>query len=324
LIALVGCEEPFRPGHDLLKRLAGLDVSPSSCRRVSEAAGDDLKEWHRQGGAVTPPPAPPWDFRLRDEAGRPTAATVAYVGLDQFAVPTLAADGRTVAWRMLYAGVVYDPAKRHHWYVADFDREAVAATLRRYACAANVSRAAQVVALTDGGNGLEALLRSGLSDGLVFVLDFWHASQHLHEWAGTRFGRDSPAAHAWAAACVGLLRLEGGVALVQRLRAETLPEGAGEEVREGHRKLVGYFEANQHRTDYPSYRARGWDIGSGPVEAECKVLGGRLKRAGAKWLEAGAEDVAGLRALYQSGDGLWDAFWKQRRQRRAAAGYPRK
>jgi hypothetical protein len=67
--------------------------------------------------------------------------------------------------------------------------------------------------------------------------------------------------------------------------------------------------------DYPAYRARGWDVGSGPTEAGCKVLGGRLKGAGMRWCASGSEQVAALRALYASGDGLWDAFWDQRRQR---------
>src|SRR5262249_36617731 len=107
-------------------------------------------------------------------------------------------------------------------------------------------------------------------------------------------------------------------ALLARLAKEDLPADACEEVQEEWRRLRGYFEANEHRTDYPEYRRRGWDIGSGPVEAECKVLAGRLKHGGMKWLETGAEEVAGLRALYHSGDALWDAFWEQRRQRLAS------
>lgn len=64
--------------------------------------------------------------------------------------------------------------------------------------------------------------------------------------------------------------------------------------------------------DYPTYRAQGWDIGSGPTEAGCKVLGGRLKGSGMRWTESGSAEVAALRALYASGEGLWDAFWQER------------
>jgi hypothetical protein len=75
------------------------------------------------------------------------------------------------------------------------------------------------------------------------------------------------------------------------------------------RKLIGYFANNEHRTDYPGYRSHGWDIGSGPTEAACKVVGARLKGSGMRWLEEGAAQVAPLRALYQSGTDVWDAFW---------------
>jgi hypothetical protein len=64
--------------------------------------------------------------------------------------------------------------------------------------------------------------------------------------------------------------------------------------------------------DYPAYRAKGWDIGSGPTEAGCQVLGGRLKGSGMRWAEAVSAEVAALRALYASGEGMWDAFWQGR------------
>ena len=80
-------------------------------------------------------------------------------------------------------------------------------------------------------------------------------------------------------------------------------------MREGLRQLIGYFENNEHRTDYPRYRANGWDIGSGPTEAGCKVIGERLKGSGMRWVEDGAGTVATLRALYVSGGKVWDGFW---------------
>ena len=105
----------------------------------------------------------------------------------------------------------------------------------------------------------------------------------------------------------------GSVALVEWLRGQELP-AAGEELR----RLVGYFEGNAHRTAYPEYRAAGWDIGSGPTEAGCKVVGARLKGSGMRWCEAGAEQVGAMRALYESGPALWDGFWASTQERRAA------
>ena len=62
--------------------------------------------------------------------------------------------------------------------------------------------------------------------------------------------------------------------------------------------------------DYPGYLAKGWQIGSGPVEAACKqVVGQRLKGSGMRWGEAGADAACHLRALYRSEASQWDAFW---------------
>ena len=65
----------------------------------------------------------------------------------------------------------------------------------------------------------------------------------------------------------------------------------------------------------PSYRAQGWQIGSGPVEAACKtVIGQRMKGSGMRWGHEGADAVCHLRALLLSEKGQWDAFWAHRRK----------
>lgn len=123
--------------------------------------------------------------------------------------------------------------------------------------------------------------------------------------------RDETARAAWSAQAKGILYEQGGAALLTHLRDVPLPARAGDAVREALRKLVGYFENNRHRTDYPTYRQKGWDIGSGPTEAGCKIIGARLKGSGMRWVEDGAATVATLRALYVSGSKLWDGFWEQ-------------
>ena len=86
---------------------------------------------------------------------------------------------------------------------------------------------------------------------------------------------------------------------------------AGEVLRE----TVGYFENQVHRMDYPSYVAKGWQIGSGPAASACKaVVGQRLKCAGMRWGEQGADGVCHLRALFLSERGQWDAFWASYRK----------
>ncbi len=36
--------------------------------------------------------------------------------------------------------------------------------------------------------------------------------------------------------------------------------------------MVTYFRNQHHRMDYPAYLAKGWQIGSGLMEAGCKLV----------------------------------------------------
>lgn len=302
LVCLAGALVSFRDASDdLLRRFCGLRVSAGVVRLAAEEAGQRLQQQQRQGHIVAPLPQP-WDFTLD---GR--SATAAYVGLDAFSVPMQLPGGQKADHRMLYTGTLYTPDKKQTHYLVDFDLDGLAAQLRQAATALGLAAADQVLALCDGGNGLEEALRRHFWDGLLCILDWYHASQHLHDYAKSLHARDPQAQAAWVGQAKAVLYEQGGTALLAHLRAQPLPadETAAEELR----KLVGYFVGNEHRTDYPRYRSQGWDIGSGPTEAGCKVLGSRLKGSGMRWLEEGAAEVAPLKALYESGAAAWDAFW---------------
>jgi hypothetical protein len=76
-------------------------------------------------------------------------------------------------------------------------------------------------------------------------------------------------------------------------------------------KAIGYFEHNQTRMLYGTFRAKGYFIGSGVVEAGCKtVIGQRVKQSGMRWSEPGAENVLSIRCAVMNGD--FDSFWDQR------------
>jgi hypothetical protein len=74
---------------------------------------------------------------------------------------------------------------------------------------------------------------------------------------------------------------------------------------------LGFLGRHRHRMLYGSYRAKGWFIGSGVVEAGCRtVVGKRLKQSGMFWSEAGATGVLNFRTLLLSG--RFDDFWRDR------------
>jgi hypothetical protein len=269
---------------------------------VTGAAGERLARQQQEGDIVVPLRRKPWDFRLEGHSH-----TVAYVGLDAFSVPRQQSGGGKAEHRMLYTATLYTPDKSQTHYLVDFDLDRLVAQMRRAATALGLGKANQLAAISDGGNGLEEALRRHFWEDLLCVLDWYHASEHLHDYAKHLHARDAAARASWVEQVKGVLYEQGGTALLKYLREQPVPEEptTAEELR----KLIGYFASNEHRTDYPSYRSHGWDIGSGPTEAACKVVGARLKGSGMRWLEEGAARVAPLRALYQSGSECWDAFW---------------
>jgi hypothetical protein len=115
----------------------------------------------------------------------------------------------------------------------------------------------------------------------------------------------------WQQPAQGLLEEQGGEALRAHLRALALPPRPAEEGREALRQRIGSFANHHHRTDYPTYRQDGGDIGSGPTEAGCKIIGERWKGSGRRRVEDGAATVAALRARYVSGGKVWDGFGAQ-------------
>ena len=287
LVCLAGTLLPFADAaEDVLRRFAAVRVSASTVLRCTEAAGERLRAQLKEGRMVRPTqPEPGWT--AAGEGGQPKA----YVGLDAFGVPMQGPGASQAEHRMMYTALPYTPDKKHTRYPVDFEPETLAEQPRSLAGACGVGRVEELVAIADGGNGLEEAPQRHLAERLATVLDWYHAAEHPCDFAAVLYVRDETARSAWAHQAKGILYEQGGEALLTHLHALALPSGTRVEVREELRKLIGYFENNRHRTDYPTYRARGWDIGSGPTEAGCKIIGERLKGSGMRRVEEGAAAV---------------------------------
>jgi hypothetical protein len=313
LVCLAGTLLPFADAaEDVLQRFAGVRVSTSTVLRCTEGEGERLRAQQKEGRMVEPT-HPERKWLAPRAAGQPAA----YVGLDAFSVPMQGIGASKAEHRMLYTALLYTPAKEHTRYLVDFELDALAEHVRSQAGALGIARVSDLIAVTDGGNGLEEALQRHLAEDLRTILDWYHAAEHLCDFAKVWHAHDEAARAQWQAQAKGILYEQGGEALLTSLDALALPPSASAQTREELRKLIGYFENNRHRTDYPTYRQNGWDIGSGPTEAGCKIIGERLKGSGMRWVEDGAAAVASLRALYVSGGKVWDGFWAQ--PRRAAA-----
>ena len=117
---------------------------------------------------------------------------------------------------------------------------------------------------------------------------------HLCDVAKSIYGAGTDLADQWAQDRHAELDAGQLRALVAALRTqtETTPEV---------RKCIHYVCGNRHRMRYPQFRAKGLCVASGVVEAGCKQIGARLKRAGMRWTVAGANAIIALRCCLLSG-----------------------
>ena len=80
------------------------------------------------------------------------------------------------------------------------------------------------------------------------------------------------------------------------------------EIGEKAAKEFDYFTTNRRRMRYDYFRSLGLCVGSGVVEAGCRVvIGQRLKRSGMFWSLNGANAIIALRSSLLSG--RFDDFW---------------
>jgi hypothetical protein len=307
--------DSFEKGADLVHEMAGVRLGESTIERATEDAGRRLAAEVQAGRTSGPAVAWPWH---KDYQGR----TCAYVELDATGVRQQGDGGAAAEGRMAYVGLVANLTPEWPWpdeprapvktrYLAGlYPLAAFGPLLRKPAGQVGRDRADLWIGLTDGGSGLEDRLAENFPRVEVVILDFFHPAERLTGLARLLHPKDEATAEEQARQWRGLLKGEGGAVLAAVLREHPWPRRAG--LAEAVAAVVDYLEGHAHRMEYPEYLARGWNIGSGAVESGCKtVVGQRLKLAGMRWGEDGANALCHLRALYRSEKGQWEDFWNR-------------
>ena len=174
-----------------------------------------------------------------------------------------------------------------------------------------------VLNISDGGAWIDPLSElHKLVD--VRILDFHHADERLFEVARALKGKETPEAHELGEALESLL-YNGHVEQIiawMKSQAKNLgppqPTDGPTHPREVLRQNIGYFEKYKPHMRYDEYRAKGWPIGSGNVEAGVKCFNKRVKGTDQFWNRRGVEAIMALRALWLCQDQRWDRYWANR------------
>jgi hypothetical protein len=138
----------------------------------------------------------------------------------------------------------------------------------------------------------------------VQILDFYHAMEHLWEFARLYIKGQSERAEWVAIQKTLLLESDSGVEDVIR-SIKAFPKSKSMKKGKVHSNLLGYVSRNRKRMRYKQFQENGLMIGSGPIEsAHRSVLQKRLKLTGQRWSRRGLQALANLRTLNKNGE--WD------------------
>ena len=207
----------------------------------------------------------------------------------------------------------YDPDKSHcHVVGTAGNHEALGRIMRREAGRLQLACAKVKYAVTDGAEWIARQYRVQLPMLDTHILDYYHLQEHVVNASQVLYGEGTHKARAWCETMMSVVWEQGSLVLLHRLDAYWRRHQ--DEKREALESLRQYVGKRVPMTDYPAFRKRGYDCGSGPTESMCGTLTGRLKGPGMRWDKDNAESVMALASLYHSG--LWRDYWKA--QRRAA------
>lgn len=293
-VSLLAVHVGFAQAAEVAEQLLGVRVDDNTVQQTSERAG--AEQMRREDASLE-------EFHKTREFPREESQPERlYVALD--GTTGLTREG----WREVKCAVVYwdqGGGGRELRYAARLTpSEAFGEQVWYLGCRYGLRGAQELVVLGDGAEWIWKQVGIYVPRATQ-ILDWYHASEHLWACANELYGEGTPAAKKWAKRMEGVLWESGGTVLLDRLRGSQRSRSKGSESLAG---LIGYVQRHVQRMAYPTYRARGLDVGSGPVESACKrLVGGRLKQGGMRWSEAGANAILALRTVWFNGQ--WRGFW---------------
>ena len=315
----------FRKAADDLGRTAHLEISKETLRQVVEGEGKTVLRAMQRGEL-----RPDWTAAdCQTEQG----LTRVYAGCDGVKVPLVkdeekrqrrakireqrqrcgrkrrplprAKVGADCAYKDFKVGYLYDETKTHRLvHVVAGDHEAAGRMMSRMGLQVDLENAQESVALVDGAPWIRNQLElHGLVDAIG--LDFYHLQENVQKARRGVFGEESPEGKTWLADLMHVFKHDGFDPALDRLTAWCTELRRSK--RAAAKQLLQYIAERHDMIRYPEFRAKHWQIGSGPTEAECKTTTWRVKGRGRRWDSDNAEAMMALAALEDSG--LWQQRW---------------
>ena len=286
LTAMTGVQLPFEQSSQLFEELTLVSVSDHSVAKATQAMGREVQtleaEWiaqsddedwlHEQEGLAERPQRlygalDAAKIHVRGEKEHPWRDMKVGVWFTTMAVPPQTPDEK---WDIQATDMSY--------YCDVIEAQAFGNLLWATGCQRQAQLAQELIFLADGAEWIWKLVQTHYPEA-VQIVDWFHATEYIAPVANTAFN-EKDKREDWTEQ-VRTDLWEGKLdAVIAAFECFVAHKQAGEAAG----KAVTYFTNNRHRMDYPTYRAKGYQIGSGTVESACKqIVTQRLKVAGAIW-----------------------------------------
>jgi len=305
LAGLVGVQTAFGKGSRLFEELTFIRLSDHSLDKSAQTYGREVEQQEQQ-----------WQAEAADQATqlkrkrevRPVRRL--YGALDG-ALVHLRGDGDN-PWRELKIGAWFQAKGQSprtpdgKWriqaenitYYADFCE---AATFGQLLWATGLQRQAdqtvELIFIGDGAAWIWRLVEEYFPQAIQIV-DWFHACEYLTKVAQHAFSVTQER-QAWLTAVRTALWKGQLDRVIEACQPYVQPQRKPED--DPAQQAVTYFSNNRQRMDYPTYRANGYQIGSGTIESAAKqIVAQRMKVTGAIWNLESARFVAKARAAFLS------------------------
>ena len=322
MMAKAASRSTFAEAAEDLALYASLQVTAKTVERCAQAIGREIEAWMKRQDAAL----------LREarasETPRATtgAAGILYIEYDGTGVPIRRAElnGRkgkqadgSARTREVKLGCIFtqtafdeeghpirDPNATTYIGAIEsselFGRRLYAEALRR-----GLYGHSKIVLVTDGAHYNKSIAERHFPNA-VHIIDLYHAFQHVHELVTLLVPEKLRATieNQWTD-----LLDHGDIEQLIQCATEYLPRTPS--TRNEALTRINYFRTNAQSMRYDAFRAKGFFVGSGVIEAGCKtVIGARLKASGMFWSENGANAIIALRCCVCSR--RFESFWEDR------------
>jgi hypothetical protein len=315
LAAMTGAQMSFGKGEALFEELTLVSLSDQSLDKATQAYGKEVQQREEEWYAETLDT----EKMLQRERECPRPVRL-YGAIDGGRVQIRAPKGEEQPWRELKVGAWFEakgqPPKKPNgkWSIQaqnityyadiaeaeDFGKIVWATGVQR-----DAHRALELVILGDGAQWIWNLADLHFPQAIQIV-DWFHACEYIAPVAKVAF-TDRQQQSRWIEQVKTDL-WEGNLdAVINACAKHVEPNRENDPAQ----KAVTYYTNNRQRMDYPTYRANGYQIGSGTIESGVKQIAtNRMKVVGARWNLDSARLVAKARAAFLSGQ--WDEIASRR------------